>query len=187
MTDRFLLTPGCKGTPAFNEDAWATGVPKIPDEHVELVPQGAQLDEGIGTALAQWALGAPAALGDDVVQAFAGIQVTPAQIALYLGRAPTSHDTKALKDWYRALKSGKVKAPQAPPSNAFIDPDDDPSAGGEIVFTFDQVKRNIESAATTDILDIARDQISGVQDEAEQAQLRALADEREGILREIPA
>ena len=57
MTDRFLLVPGCKGVPDFSEEGIATGVPKIPDDHVPLVPQGQQLSEDIGAALARWAQG----------------------------------------------------------------------------------------------------------------------------------
>jgi energy-coupling factor transporter ATP-binding protein EcfA2 len=107
MTDRFLLVPGCQGRPAFNDDAMATGVPKLPDEHREFFPEGAQLNEDIGAALAQWAVGKPGPLGDDVVQAFAAIGVTPRQITERLGREATAHDTKALKAWYRELKTKK--------------------------------------------------------------------------------
>lgn len=185
MTDRFLLTPGCKGVPAFDDDAWATGVPKLPDEHAELVPRGVQLNEDIGAALAQWALGAPAALGDDVIQAFAGIGVTPAQIAVHLGRAPTSHDTKALKEWFRALKKGTAKAPVVPATGSFLDDADDPSAGSdEIVFTAEQVEKNIAAATTAEVLGLARDQIAGVKDEAARLRLTELADKRDAALRE---
>src|SRR5207244_4189602 len=97
-------------------------------------------------ALAQWALGAPAALGDDVIQAFAGIHVTPAQIALHLGRAPTSHDTKALKEWYRALKTGKAKAPVAPAADSFLD--DEPEG-----LTAAEVESHIRAADSAAILD----------------------------------
>jgi energy-coupling factor transporter ATP-binding protein EcfA2 len=186
MTDRFLLTPGCKGVPAFNDDAWATGVPKMPDEHYELVMTAGenntwtprQLDETIGAALAQWALGKPGLLGDEVLQAFAKIKVTPAQIALHLGREPNAHDTKALKDWFRELKSGKAKAPvvSAPAANSFIDDADDPSAGAEIELSADQVEKNIRSAATSDVLDLAREQIGAVKDEAQRLRLAELAD-----------
>lgn len=58
MTDRFLLVPGCKGVPDFTEEGWVTGVPKIPDDHYDLVPQGKQLCEETGAALARWAQGA---------------------------------------------------------------------------------------------------------------------------------
>lgn len=182
MTDRFLLTPGCKGRPAFDEAAWATGVPKLPDEHREFVPADAQLNEDIGAALAQWALGKPGPLGDDVITAFAGIGVTPAQIALHLGREATAHDTKALKAWYRDLKAGKVKAPTvpAPTGGGFLD--DDP--GEEITFTEEQLEHYLRAATDVDILDIARDQINGVQDEAARARLNTLADELEAQLRE---
>jgi hypothetical protein len=114
MTDRFLLVPGCQGRPSFTEEAWATGVPKMPDEHREFFPAGAQLSEDIGVMLAQWALGTPGPLGDDVVQAFAAIGVTPRQITEHLGREATAHDTKALKQWYRELKA---KPPAAKPAD----------------------------------------------------------------------
>jgi energy-coupling factor transporter ATP-binding protein EcfA2 len=189
MTDRFLLTPGCKGVPAFDQDAWATGVPKLPDEHRELVPEGAQLDESIGAALAQWALGKPGPLGDDVLQAFAGIGVVPAQIALHLGREPNAHDTQPLKEWFRALKKGAAKAPAlpaaAPSASDFLDEEDDPSTGSdEIEFTEDQVAHNLRSATNSDVLDVARDQISAVKDPAARERRRKLAEERDAQLRE---
>lgn len=190
MTDRFLLVPGCQGRPAFDKEAWDTGVPKLPDEHREFFPENAQLDESIGAQLAQWALGAPGPLGDDVIAAFAGIGVTPAQIAVHLGRTPNSHDTKALKDWFRDLKKGKAKPPVAPPpakpaASSFLDEDDDPSVGADVIeFTADQVEKNIRAAETTDILDLARDQIRGVKDEAARLRLTELADQRDAQLRE---
>lgn len=119
-------------------------------------------------------------LGADVINAFAALGVTTAQIAVHLGREPNAQDTKALKAWYRDLKAGKVKPPAVPDAGgSFLDPDDDPSTGSdEITFTFDQVKANIEGAQTTDVLDLARDQITGVQDEEERAFLTDLADKR---------
>lgn len=65
MTDRFLLVPGCKGAPDFSREAWDTGVPKLPDDHAALVPDGQQLSEEIGEALARWAQGA---LAPDVAE-----------------------------------------------------------------------------------------------------------------------
>lgn len=59
MTDRFLLPPGAKGVPDFSQDAFATGVPKMPDDHAAILGNGNQLDEEMGAALAKWALGTP--------------------------------------------------------------------------------------------------------------------------------
>lgn len=105
MTDRFLLVPGCQGRPSFTDESWATGVPKLPDEHRDFLPEGAQLNEDIGALLAQWALGKPGPLGEDVKQAFAAIGVTEQQITEHLGREATAHDTRPLKAWYRELKA----------------------------------------------------------------------------------
>lgn len=184
MTDRFLLTPGCEGRPAWDKDAWDTGVPKLPGDHRAFVPEGEQLNEDIGAALAQWAQGKPAALGDDVLQAFAKIKVTPAQIAAHLGREPNMHDTKALKDWYRDLKAGKVKAPEIIEPKPTSDSgdgffDDEP---GDVVLAPVDVERHIRAADSKDILDLARDQIGAVQDEAQRLRLNELADAREAEL-----
>jgi energy-coupling factor transporter ATP-binding protein EcfA2 len=186
MTDRFLLPPGCQGRPAFDEAAVATGVPKMPDEHREYLPAGCQLNEQIGALLAEWALGKPGPVGADLLQSFADIGVTPAQIAAHLGRQPTVQDTKALKVWGREIKAGRAKAPAIDASGPAVDQGfgDDAGQSGEIVFTEDQVEKNLRAAATTDILDMARDQIAGVPDEASRERLKKLADEREAALRE---
>lgn len=121
MTDRFLLVPGCQGRPSFTDDSWATGVPKLPDEHRDFFPDGAQLNEDIGALLAQWAVGKPGPLGNDVLQAFKAIGVDESKITEHLGREPNAHDTKALKNWYRELKS----------SSRTILPEDKPDTGAE--------------------------------------------------------
>lgn len=167
MTDRFLLVPGCQGKPAFDEAAWATGVPKLPDEHREFFPEGAQLNEDIGALLAQWALGAPGPLGDDVLQAFAGIGVTKEQITARLNREPNSHDTRALKEWYRELLRAKKPAPTPAPAQS----------GTEApVVTYaaltDRVKRAKDRDAALLILDESR-ALPGQQ----QSELAALVDE----------
>lgn len=60
MTVRCLLQPGCEGVPDWTPDAFRLGVPKRSYQHTTLVPDGRQLDEGIGEALALWAKGSEA-------------------------------------------------------------------------------------------------------------------------------
>jgi hypothetical protein len=81
-------------------------------------------------------------------------------------------------------KAAELKARGAapPPAAAAFDAVDDDS--GEITFTADQVEQNIRTAATTDILDMAREQIAGVKDEAARLRLTELADKRDAELRE---
>jgi hypothetical protein len=57
MTDRFLLPPGANGVPDLSDEAWATGVPKVPEDHRPIIGIGNALDEDMGAALAKWALG----------------------------------------------------------------------------------------------------------------------------------
>jgi energy-coupling factor transporter ATP-binding protein EcfA2 len=193
MTDRFLLVPGCQGKPSFTEESWATGVPKLPDEHREFFPDGAQLNEDIGVLLAQWALGVAGPLGADVVQAFAGIGVTPAQIATHLGREPNAHDTRPLKEWFKALRKGSAKAPTA--GSPAIDPADDPSTGtdsprqqaqegaggvkdGGPVVKYSVVADKLQTAKDRDALDEAATLISAVADKEQRAELQAMFDGR---------
>lgn len=82
------------------------------------------------------------------------------------------------------IKAGLV-APAASPSGAPTAPGfNDDDQDDEVTFTEDQVAANIRAASTTDILDLARDQIAGVQDEEARSRLRELADAREAELRE---
>jgi hypothetical protein len=192
MTDRFLLTPGCQGRPPSIRRRGRRACRRCPTNTASSSRRRRAAGRGDRREAGAVGAGQAGPLGDDVLQAFAGIHVTPAQIAVHLGREPNAHDTKALKTWYRDLKSGKAKAPAAPerqpplkPSSSFLDDADDPSAGADvIVFTPEQVEKNIRAADTTDILDLARDQITGVQDEAARLRLTELADARDAELRE---
>lgn len=75
------------------------------------------------------------------------------------------------------LKARAAAASAPPAASAFAAED-----GDEITFTFDEVKQRIEAADSTDVLDIARDQISGVKDEAERKYLTDLAEQRSAAL-----
>lgn len=74
------------------------------------------------------------------------------------------------------LKS-RAAAPAPAPKPSFDDAED------AVTFTADQVEANIRAARDTDILDLAREQIAAVQDEAQRLRLTELADAREAELR----
>ena len=124
MTDRFLLPPGVKGIPDLSPDAWATGVPKMPDEHANIIGQGKPLDEAMGAALAQWAMGGattpPAAKTtkgafnvEVTLAAFEKLGVTREQVTAHLGHAPTASDRQELVRWYRQVESAPAGDPPA--------------------------------------------------------------------------
>lgn len=117
MVDRFLLLPGAEGRPAWDTESLATGVPKLTEDHRELLSAGDQLDERIGAALAEWAMGRPAApvpLGAEVVEAFARLGITQQQIDAHLGHPATAADTQALRTWY-AVQVGAQATPKPAP------------------------------------------------------------------------
>jgi hypothetical protein len=68
-------------------------------------------------------------------------------------------------------------APAPAPKPGFDDADD------TVQLSADQVEANIRAAATTDILDLAREQIAAVPDEAARLRLSELADQRDAELR----
>lgn len=182
MTDRLLLVPGCQGRPVWDEAAWATGVPKMPDEHREILVPGAQLDEAIGEKLAIWAQGAPGPLGEDVLQAFAGIGVKPQQITERLGREPNSHDTKALKEWYRELRAKKpAETPAADAGQTSTRQQAQPPAGdandGAPVVSYARLAERLQKAADRDACDLILDEGRALPAD-QQADLRRLADEK---------
>lgn len=71
----------------------------------------------------------------------------------------------------------KAAAPAPTPKPAFDAADDE-----SVALSAEQVEANIRAAATTDILDLARGQIEGVEDEAARLRLAELADAREAEL-----
>lgn len=79
-------------------------------------------------------------------------------------------------------KVEELKARGTAKAKPVLPPADD-VGGDDITFTADQVEANIRAAATTDVLDLARDQIPGVPDEAARLRLGELADKREDELR----
>jgi hypothetical protein len=85
-----------------------------------------------------------------------------------------------------AAYSKKVAELKAKPAGkpATVLPPADDIGDDEITLTADQVEANIRAANTTDILDMAREQISAVQDEAARLRLTELADQRDTQLRE---
>lgn len=87
----------------------------------------------------------------------------------------------ALAAYTKKVAQLKKQGPAAPPptTSAFDAVDGD----GEITFTAAQVEAHIKAAATTDDLDLARDQIKGVRDEAARQALAQLADARDAELR----
>jgi hypothetical protein len=124
MTDRFLLPPGVKGVPDVSPEAWATGVPKMPEEHAAIIGQGKPLDEAMGAALAQWAMGgattplaAKSTKGafdvEGTMAAFATLGVTREQVTAYLGRAPAASDRQQLARWYREVQQSAAASHQA--------------------------------------------------------------------------
>jgi hypothetical protein len=123
MTDRFLLPPGANGVPDLSRQAWDTGVPKVPADHNDIIGSGKQLDEAMGAALAQWAMGAtspapkqPPKEAFDVEKtlvAFGKIGVSRQAVTAYLGHAPTKSDRQALVSWYR-----EVVASNTPPGDS---------------------------------------------------------------------
>jgi hypothetical protein len=88
----------------------------------------------------------------------------------------------AVAAYGKKVEELKSRAPSKP-AKPVLPPADD-VGGDEITFTAEQVEHNIRAAATTDVLDLARDQIAGVQDEAARLRLTELADQREAELRE---
>ena len=65
MTVRCLLPPGANGIPDWSEDAFKNHVAKRGNQHIALVPDGAQLNEDIGAKLALWAKGEDAPSFED--------------------------------------------------------------------------------------------------------------------------
>lgn len=57
MTVRCLLQPGSNGIPDWSPEAFKNGVPKRGKDHLDLLPDGKQLDEDVGERLARWAKG----------------------------------------------------------------------------------------------------------------------------------
>lgn len=86
----------------------------------------------------------------------------------------------ALAAYRKKAAELKAKAPAAAPAASAFAAED----GDEITFTEDQVEQNIRAATTTDVLDLARDQISAVKDPAARERLAGLADQRDTELRE---
>jgi AAA domain len=131
MTDRFLLPPGANGIPDLSRQALDTGVPKMPADHTDIVGQGKQLDEAMGTALAQWAMGATSPAPskpkesfdvEKTVAAFDKMGISREAVTAHLGHAPTEGDRKELVRWYRQVQSSvsagdppaPAQEPQAP-------------------------------------------------------------------------
>ena len=124
MTDRFLLPPGVRGVPDMSPEAMSGGVPKMPDEHASIIGQGKPLDEAMGAALAQWAMGGattpPAAKTkgafnvEVTLAAFEKLGVTREQVTAHLGHVPTASDRQELVRWYREVESAPAGDPPAP-------------------------------------------------------------------------
>lgn len=116
MTDRFLLPPGANGVPDLSQDAWSTGVPKVPADHQDIIGQGKPLDESMGAALARWAMGdvAPPASEekpfelDQALKALADLGVTRKAVAEFLGHAPAKGDRAELGRLYRDVRDRKA-------------------------------------------------------------------------------
>ena len=122
MTDRFLLPPGANGIPDLSEEARREGVPKMPADHASIVVPGAQLDENMGSALAQWALGSTPQSPKEpfdvhkLVKSFKAVGVTIQEIRQHLGdRAPTADDKPELERWYRERKRAHQAASASVP------------------------------------------------------------------------
>lgn len=177
MTDRFLLLPGSEGRPAWDKEAWDTGVPKLPGDHRDYFPENAQLNEEIGARLAEWALGAPGPLGDDVLQAFASIGVKPEEIKARLKREPNSHDTRALKEWFRELRKTRQGEPARTVDRSTAQTEPASSDGGAPVVSYATVADKLRSARDRDALDEAATLIAAV-DAGQQADLQKLYDQR---------
>ena len=120
QTLRCLLPPGASGVPDFSPDAWATGVPKLPDAFASIVNTGNPLDEAMGEALAKWAMGGKPTLstppaketGDaqklwkiagDMYRAFEDIGWTKADLVKHLGHPVSPGDRPGLERKYREL------------------------------------------------------------------------------------
>jgi hypothetical protein len=140
MTDRFLLPPGARGVPDLSQDAMSGGVPKMPDEHADIIGQGKPLDEAMGAALAQWAMGGattpPAAKSTkgafdatETLAAFAALGVTSEQVTAHLGHVPTASDRQQLARWYREVQqsavSGHSSRPEPEPEVAGVSAGED--------------------------------------------------------------
>lgn len=190
MTDRFLLLPGSEGVPAFDKDSIDTGVPKLPGDHREIVPEGVQLTEEIGAALARWALGdapGPQPLGQDVVQAFEKIGVTLQKITEHLGHAPTAADAPTLRSWYRDLNTKPATTPAPSPATAPSvdsstsqldlsggdDHGDTPSAP-----TYEQLAERLKNTQERIVAEVVLDDARALLKADEVAQLQALFDEK---------
>ena len=111
MTDRFLLPPGAKGVPDLSPEAFETGVPKMPDEHIDIIGRGKPLDEAMGAALAKWAAGAPTFDPTQLMAAFAALGLSAGEVTEHLGHEPGPTDRAELERWYREMKKAKAGAP----------------------------------------------------------------------------
>jgi hypothetical protein len=107
QTDRFLLPPGAQGVPDLSEEAFATGVPKMPDDHSEIIGHGKPLDEAMGAALARWAAGAPSFDPAKLMAAFAALGVAAGEVTEHLGHEPIESDRAELERWYTELNKKK--------------------------------------------------------------------------------
>jgi hypothetical protein len=77
-------------------------------------------------------------------------------------------------------KATELKAkPPAPAPSASAAFDAAEEDGEEIAFSADQVEERIKGASSVDVLDMAREQIAGVKDEAARLRLTELADKRD--------
>lgn len=198
MTGRCLLLPGSEGRPTWSKEAWETGVPKWNAETRALFQENAVLDEATGAAMARWAQGDDQApLPKEMIELLAQINVTPQQIAAYLGRVPNAGDTKALKAWGRDIRDGKA-TPPAVGTAAHLEPADRPDTGADERFddkpardeprehpadhkppspSYAQLAARVNKAPNRDAVDLALDEARALP-EGQRKELAALAETR---------